>query len=704
MTRARWAGMAVVAAATLAALAWTFLHVDRVPAPPPAPLPTPLGWTAQIDLLAGDGVGGLQEGAGAQARFADPYGLVVGPQGVVYVADAGDNNRIRRIHPDGRVDTLAGQGEGWRDGPALQAQFNTPSQIALDAAGNLFVADTGNHAIRRIGTDGRVSTLAGDGQPGFADGVAGQARFNGPMGVAVDAQGRVYVADTWNDRIRVIETDGQVRTLAGGDAPGNVDGAGVGARFDTPVSLALDSHGNLLVADLYNNAVRRLAANGAVDTLVPAGGLVSGPMALAVTHDDVLYVSDINGKLVQVSAHGHALALVGVPPQPRFSRPSALALDADGGLYLADAASYRVHHLHPVGLPGKTQHHTQPPATPPPALIGPAPDAPLPLTGGRWPLDPQQGWHEVVGTLGEVRGSFQGESRHHLHDGFDIRGDVGQTVRAVADGKVSSPFGAWSVGDQAEGLALDRIRYIHMKVGRDPQGRAFDARWPQLLDLDGKLERVRVRRGTRFQAGDALGSINRMAHVHLSVGASGFERNAVALGFTGYADAFATRITAVEVLDDVDQPIKAGADGRVPISRLGPGVQIVVEAWDQVDRNLPRRRLGLYQVGYQILDASGQPLQGYEQPRFNIVFNRMPRERSATLVAYAPDSGITVHGSAVTRFRYLVTNTVRDGLVETGRWLPDALPAGDYIIRASARDYSGNEAVGPRDLKVSVLP
>ncbi len=720
MTRARWAGAAVVAAATLAALAWTFLHVDRAPEPPPGPLPTPLGWTARIDLLAGDGVGGQQDGAGVRARFADPYGLVVDALGVVYVADAGDNNRIRRIHPDGRVDTLAGQGEGWRDGPALQAQFHTPSQIARDAAGNLFVADTGNHVIRRIGVEGTVSTLAGDGQPGFADGPGAQARFNGPMGVAVDAQGRVYVADTWNDRIRVIETDGQVRTLAGGDAPGNVDGAGAGARFDTPVSLALDSHGNLLVADLYNNAVRRLAANGTVDTLVPAGGLVSGPMALAVTHDDVLYVSDINGKLVQISAHGHAVALAGVPPQPRFSRPAALALDADGGLYLADAASYRVHHLHPVGLPGKTRHYPQPsvanasvvpglarqdaPASPPPALIGPAPDAPLPITEGRWPLDPQQGWHEVVGTLGEVRGSFKGESRHHLHDGFDIRGDVGQTVRAVADGKVSSPFGAWSVGDQAEGLALDRIRYIHMKVGRNAQDRAFDARWPQLLDLDGRLERVRVRRGTRFQAGDPLGSINRMAHVHLSVGASGFERNAVALGFTGYADAFAPRITGVELLDDTDQPIKAGADGRVPIPRLGPGVQIVVEAWDQVDRNLPRRRLGLYQVGYQVLDAGGQPLQGYEQPRFNIVFNRMPRERSATLVAYAPDSGITVHGSAVTRFRYLVTNTVRDGLVETGRWLPDALPAGDYIIRASARDYSGNEAVGPRDLKVTVLP
>ncbi len=694
MTRGRWTMVVLIAALMAAALVWTFLREPAAPAPPPGPVATALGWTPAISVLAGDGVGGSTEGPAAQARFADPYGLAVDAHGVVYIADAGDNNRIRRVHPDGRVDTLAGQGEGWRDGAALQAQFNTPSGIALDAGGNVYVADTGNHVIRRIAVDGTVSTLAGDGQRGFVDGPAAQARFDGPMGVAVDAGGRVYVADTYNDRIRVIEPDGRVHTVAGGERPGLVDGIGAATRLDTPVALALDPHGNLLIADLFNNAIRQLAPDGTLGTRVADGGLLSGPMALAVTHDGVIYASDINGKVVQISAQGHQLALAGVPPQPRFARPTALALDTEGGLYLADAASYRVHRLRALG-PGQTA---------PPALIGPAPEAPLPDTAGRWPLAPQDGWHEVVGTLGEVRGDFKGESRHHLHGGFDIRGDVGQPVLAIADGKVDTPFAAWSVGGQAEGLSLGRLKYIHMKVGRDPRDRPFDARWQQLSGEDGKLERIRVRRGTRFAAGEALGSINRMAHVHLSVGASGFERNAVALGFTGYADTFAPRITEVAVLDDLDQPVKAGADGRVAIPRQWPGVQIVVEAWDQVDRNLPRRRLGLYQVGYQVLDAQGQPLAGYEQPRFNIVFNRMPREDSATRVAYAPDSGITVHGSAVTRFRYLVTNTVRDGVVETGRWQPDALPAGEYILRASARDYSGNEAIGPRDLKITLLP
>ncbi|WP_411849727.1 gluconolaconase [Stenotrophomonas sp. LGBM10] len=692
MARAYWAGG--IGVVTAALLAWTYLHEPAPPAPPPGPAPTVLGWTAQIEALAGDGVAGAREGAGMQARFADPYGMAVDAQGVVYVADAGDNNRIRRIHPDGRVETLAGSGEGWRDGPALQAQFNTPSAIAVDAAGTLYVADTGNHAIRRIDRDGTVSTLAGDGQRGYLDGPARQARFDAPMGIAVDASGRVFVADTYNDRIRVIETDGQVRTLAGGEVPGNIDGAGIGARLDTPVALALDGHGNLLIADLFNNAIRQLAPDGTLTTRVTGGGLLNGPLSLAVTHDGVIYASDINGKVVQISAQGHQLALAGVAPQPRFARPTALALDAGGGLYLADAGSYRVHRLRALDA-GQTA---------PPALVGPAPDAPLPATGGRWPLAPQDGWHEVVGTLGEVRGNFSGESRHHLHGGFDIRGDVGQPVLAIADAKVSSPAASWALGGQGEGLALDTLKYIHMKVGRDPRDRPLDGRWQQLLDADGKLERIRVRRGTRFQAGEPLGSINRMAHVHLSVGASGFERNAVALGFAHYADTVAPRITAVSLLDDLEQPLVAGADGRVAVPRQGPGVQIVVEAWDQVDRNLPRRRLGLYQVGYQILDAQGQPLAGYEQPRFNIVFNRMPAEDSATVVAYAPDSGITVHGSAVTRFRYLVTNTVRDGLVETGRWQADALPAGDYVIRGSARDYSGNEATGPRDLKITLLP
>ena len=691
MKRGRWIGLVVLA--TAAGVGLTFLPRQERVLAPAVPEPSPLAWTAQIEPLAGDGISGSREGAAAQARFADPWGLLRLEDGTVLVADAGDNSRLRALRPDGRVEAFAGGAEGFADGPALQARFSTPSALARGVDGAIYVADTGNHAIRRIDRDGQVTTLAG-GQQGFADGVGRQARFDAPMGVAVDAHGRVYVADTWNDRIRVIERDGRVRTLAGGPAPGHADSVGAAARFDTPVALAWDNQGRLLVADFQNNAVRRVTLQGSVDTVVPAGEVLNGPLSLAVTHDDVLYVGDHGGRIVQVSPGGHQVVLVGNGRIPRLARAAALVLDRDDALLVADAAAYRLHRIVPLAVD----------QSPAPALVGPAVDAPLPLTEGRWPLAPQDGWHEVVGTLGEVRGTFRGQSRHHLHGGYDIRGDVGQSVLAIADGRIDTPAASWSLGGQAEGLRVGPLGYIHMQVGRDPRGVPFDARWQQLRDADGRLERIRLRRGTKIKVGDRLGSINSQAHVHLVLGSSGFERNAVALGFTGFVDTVPPRITEVALLDDADQPLRPAADGRVEVQRSGPGVQIVVEAWDQVDGNLPRRRLGPYQVGYQILQADGRPLAGYEQPRWNIEFNRMPPQRDAVLAAYAPDSGITVHGSAVTRFRFLATNTVRDGLMEHGRWLPAALPPGDYIIRGSARDYSGNEGVGARDLPVRVLP
>jgi hypothetical protein len=365
---------------------------------------------------------------------------------------------------------------------------------------------------------------------------------------------------------------------------------------------------------------------------------------------------------------------------------------ADGSLLLSDADGYRLHQL--TALAGG--------AVPSPALLGPSADNPLPRNEGRWPLAPQRGWHEVVGTLGEVRGTFSGESRHHLHSGFDVRGDVGQSVLAIADAKVSSPAATWSLGGQAEGLSLDTLDYIHMKVGRDPGNRQLDPRFLMAYDPSGKLERVRVRRGTRFAAGDVLGSINNQAHVHLAIGPSGYERNAVRLGFANYADHVAPRIDAIELLDTHDQPLRQRIDGRLQVPRDGGGLQLVVEAWDQVDNNLPRRRLGLYALGYQILAAQGRPLPGYEAPRMNIEFNRMPPQRDAVKVAYAPDSGITVHGSSVTRFRYVLTNTVRDGLLATALWQPSELAPGDYTIRITARDFSGNAAGNATDLALSV--
>jgi sugar lactone lactonase YvrE len=698
MTRNSWLWLVVLLMA--AALAVTFIANPKYPVPRPETTPpaTPFGWAAQLALAAGDGVQGLQDGPALQARFADPYGVAVDDDGTLYIADAGDNNRIRKIGAGGVVTTLAGGAEGFADGAGGAAAFHTPSGLACDGDGNVYVADTGNHAIRKISPQGVVTTLAGTGTAGFSDGPGVQAQFNGPIGVAVGPSGDVYVADTYNDRIRVIRADGHVITLAGGDKPGYQDGPAGIARFDTPTALAVDALGNVWIADTRNHAIRKLTPGGEVSTLVGAlaedTNAVRRPLSLAVTRDGLLYVGEMaRGRILQLSRAGQWHVLTGAIHGQQLSRPSGLAINAAGALYVADATSYRIHKISP--LPAG--------ASPAPAPVGPAADQPLPATAGRWPLRPQDGWHEVVGTLGEVRGNYQGENRDHLHSGLDIRGDVGAEVLAIADAKVSSPSGAWGTGEQGEGIALDSINYIHMRVGRTAQGVALDPqRFHMLLDDAGALERVRVRRGTRFKVGDVLGTLNGLAHVHLSVGANGFERNAVALGFKDYADRYPPSIDSIRLVDALQQPLQQKQKGRLLVPRDQTRLQILVEAWDQVDRNLPRRRLGLHALGYQILGSDGAPLPGYEAPRMNIEFNRMPADIDAVKIAYGPDSGVTAHGSAMTRFQYVVTNTVRDGMLAKGFWLPGELPAGDYTLRITAKDYSGNVASARRDLLMTL--
>ena len=698
MTRNSWLWLVVLLMA--AALAVTFIFNPKYPVPRPesSPRATPFGWTAQLGLVAGDGVQGLQDGPVLQARFADPYGVALDGDGTLYIADAGDNNRIRKIGVGGVVTTLAGSGEGFVDGVGAAAAFHTPSGLACDAAGNIYVADTGNHAIRKISPQGVVTTLAGTGVAGFRDGPGVQAQFNGPVGVAADASGNVYVADTYNDRIRVIRADGHVITLAGGEKPGYQDGPGSAARFDTPSALAVDALGNIWIADTRNNAIRKLTSSGEVSTLVRSQPgeppILYRPISLAVTRDGLLYAGELaSGRVLQLSRTGQTHVLIGATQDDRMSRAAGLAINAAGALYVADATSYRVHKISPLAAGDALA----------PATVGPAADNPLPDTAGRWPLRPQDGWHEVVGTLGEVRGNYQGENRDHLHSGLDIRGDVGAEVMAIADAKVSSPSSTWGMGELGEGIALDSISYIHMRVGRTAQEKVIDtARFQLLSDDTGVPERIRVPRGTRFKAGDVLGTINRMAHVHLSVGASGFERNAAALGFKDYADHYSPRIDSIRLFDALEQPLLQKQKGRLVVPRDLAGVRIVVDAWDQVDRNLPRRRLGLHALGYQILRSDGTPLPGYEAPLMNIRFDRMPADNEAVKIAYAPDSGITVHGSAVTRFQYVVTNTVRDGLLATGFWKPSELPAGDYTVRITAEDFSGNMASAKRDLLLTV--
>jgi sugar lactone lactonase YvrE len=213
---------------------------------------------------------GSADGTGEAARFNDPSGLAVDSAGTVSIADTA-NATLRRATASGVVTTLAGSAtdRGNTDAIGAAARFTAPVGLAQDAQGNLFVADSQNHTIRRVTTAGAVTTLAGTaGTAGSADGAAATARFNNPIGVAVDASGNVYVADTTNHTLRKITSTGTVSTLAGlPGVSGFTNGTGPDALFNRPGGLALDSAGNLYVADTGNSCLRQVSPAGVVTTL-----------------------------------------------------------------------------------------------------------------------------------------------------------------------------------------------------------------------------------------------------------------------------------------------------------------------------------------------------------------------------------------------------------------------------------------------------
>ncbi len=179
-----------------------------------------------------------------------------------------DNNLIRKVNALGNASVVAGSGDpGFADGTGGNAKFAYPAGVAVDTKGNLFVADTGNHRIRKIDPDGQVTTLAGNGQPGYADGVGAAAQFHFPLGVTVDEDGNVYVADRSNRRIRKIEANGTVSTLAGSGTAGVVDGPGATAQFKSPAGILVDKAGSIYVSDLRSPDVPKFDQTGFVSTI-----------------------------------------------------------------------------------------------------------------------------------------------------------------------------------------------------------------------------------------------------------------------------------------------------------------------------------------------------------------------------------------------------------------------------------------------------
>jgi len=277
---------------------------------------------------------GSVDGTNSEARFNQPVGLVMDKAGDLFVTDA-LNHTIRRMSAsadDGgwTINTLAGTPgrSGSSDGTNGTARFNEPTGIAVDGVGNLFVADTLNDTIRKVspmGTNWVVTTVAGlAGTNGFGDGTNQIARFNRPLGIAVDPEGIVYVADSFNHIIREVRpvgTNWVVKTIAGSPlSPGKADGVRVAARFDEPSGITLDGVGNLYVADQLNCTIRKLrlaGTNWVVSTIAGVAGLRGW--------------SD------------------GVFPWSTFGTPCAISMDAQTNLYVTDSGNYNIRKMTPVG-------------------------------------------------------------------------------------------------------------------------------------------------------------------------------------------------------------------------------------------------------------------------------------------------------------------------------------------------------------------
>ena len=302
---------------------------------------------------------GFRDGPGDVAQFKLPQGLAIDAEGNIIVADM-DNLRIRKITPDGVVSTIAGIGKaGFKDGPADSARFKYPGGVAIDANGNIYVADNLNHRIRKISTDGQVTTFAGTGEAGTDDGPADQATFFKPLGITIDpSNGNMFVVSYHGNKVRKITPDGQVTTIAGNGQPGFADGTGAEARFENPYGIVLGKDGNLYVADRANARIRKVTQDGVVTTLAGNGevGDVDGtgpeakfnnPTKIALDKDGNLLVTVDHG-LRKVTLEGVVTTIVGGPdpgfvngPQEdaRFNQPRGVVVDANGIIYLSDRSN-----------------------------------------------------------------------------------------------------------------------------------------------------------------------------------------------------------------------------------------------------------------------------------------------------------------------------------------------------------------------------
>jgi sugar lactone lactonase YvrE len=314
---------------------------------------------------------GSADGAAADARYYNPNSLVADSAGNLYVTDT-FNHTIRKVSPSGAASTVAGspRTSGTVNGTGNAARFSSPNGIAVDAAGNLYVADRGNHSIRRITPAGVVTTFAGvNGTSGAVDGPAATARFNAPANLAFGRDDHLYVTDSGNHAVRRIAPDGTVSTFAGTlGTSGTADGSGSAARFNSPSGIVQNSIGDFYISDFANHTIRRMSRDGVVSTLAGLAGTrgtASGngaaarfnfPTNVAVDPTDNVYVADASNDCIRrVTSDGNVTTLAGSPDQrgsadglgsaARFYSPFGIAYSPDGHLYVADTLNHNLRRL-----------------------------------------------------------------------------------------------------------------------------------------------------------------------------------------------------------------------------------------------------------------------------------------------------------------------------------------------------------------------
>lgn len=322
---------------------------------------------------------------GLEGQLSGPQAVAMDGSGNVFIADS-NHHTIRKANPSGDVSTLAGLAGscGSADGVGADARFCNPSGIAVDGAGNVYVADWSYHTIRKVSTDGVVSTFAGlAGACDSIDGTGSAGRFCGPSGIAIDGAGNLYVADSASHTIRKVTSAGVVSTLAGlAWSPGSDDGPGPDARFHFPEAVAVADSGDVYVTDTYNHTIRKVSAAGFVSTVAGLAGTAGSddgsgsaarfnyPMGIGVDSSGGVFVSDTMNHTIRKMAPSGAVATVaglpgtfgnadGTGPDARFYQPIGLALDRFGTITIADAANHFIRRS--VATAGATAFHPAPP-------------------------------------------------------------------------------------------------------------------------------------------------------------------------------------------------------------------------------------------------------------------------------------------------------------------------------------------------------